>query len=161
MNTLNITLKSFKHFPAMSEESECFTAIVCLNGKAVGHAKCRGHGDSTCVSIDRSEFPADHPLIVAHNNGSLESQVDDIVNATLRAKDIEKAKKKVARDLSKKVIFKKVGDEEGCFRTLLNKAATPADVLAHAKVVAQRKDVEFVLNLLPLDEAFNHLVTIV
>jgi hypothetical protein len=41
---INVELKAIKHFEAMSEETQCFTANIYLNGKKVCVVKNEGHG---------------------------------------------------------------------------------------------------------------------
>ena len=42
--TDKVELKAVKHFEAMSEETQCFTANIYLNGKKVCFVKNEGHG---------------------------------------------------------------------------------------------------------------------
>lgn len=48
-NLSRLTLKSFKTVKFMSEETTCFTAVVCIDGKAIGEAANEGHGGCTFV----------------------------------------------------------------------------------------------------------------
>ena len=41
---MNITLKNIKHMPSLSEETECYSADLYLDGKLVAHVSNRGHG---------------------------------------------------------------------------------------------------------------------
>lgn len=47
-----LSLKSFKHVAAMSEETLCFHAKVCWNGKIVGETQNTGHGGATEVRLN-------------------------------------------------------------------------------------------------------------
>ena len=42
-------LKGIKHFPAGSEETECFVAVLYVNGKKLADCSNEGHGGSTNV----------------------------------------------------------------------------------------------------------------
>ena len=48
-NLTRLTLKSFKTVKWMSEETICFTATVCIDGKVIGTASNEGHGGSTFI----------------------------------------------------------------------------------------------------------------
>lgn len=42
---MNITLKKFKHYPGMSEETNAFNADLYVNGERRGSVSNRGHGE--------------------------------------------------------------------------------------------------------------------
>jgi len=46
---MNITLKNIKHIPRLSEETECFTASIYIDGVKKGEASNRGCGGCTDI----------------------------------------------------------------------------------------------------------------
>lgn len=46
---MNITLKNIKHIPRLSEETECFTASIYIDGVKKGEASNRGCGGNTDI----------------------------------------------------------------------------------------------------------------
>jgi hypothetical protein len=50
MNAPKITLSNVHHMPSLSEETECFDAIVCVDGVRVCYASNRGQGGQTDLS---------------------------------------------------------------------------------------------------------------
>lgn len=44
-----LSLKNFKYFPSLSEETNCFTADLYINKKLVGYAENRGYGGETSI----------------------------------------------------------------------------------------------------------------
>ena len=47
---MQITLKNFKYYPELSEDSNCFTAAMCINGVLTAYVKDDGHGG--CIDFD-------------------------------------------------------------------------------------------------------------
>lgn len=166
---LAITLKRFKHYPRMSEETEAFNADIAYEGMVVGSAENNGHGGCTFVHLNDKgrAIPA---LVEASripefsdgkfNEDSLVHIVDDLVEKTIHSKWVEKQRKKVEKQLATTVLFNRTGDEEGSFRTYNLKGKSPAEVLAFAKQVAAKPDVTRVLNLMPFEDAFRLLVKV-
>ena len=170
------SLKAFKYAKFASHETNCFSATVCYDGKAVGHAENDGQGGSTIVHLN--EYGRGIPAVVAANKAggwveateanvgkkapdSLEEIVDALVEDLLTAKWVEQKKKKVAKDLATTVIFTKKGDKPDEYRTLAKKFATPAETLAAASIIHTKiANVDKVLNLLPFEDAFKMLVKV-
>ena len=46
-NQPRLTVKNYKHLEALSEETDCFTATLYLDGKRIGTAQNHGHGGET------------------------------------------------------------------------------------------------------------------
>lgn len=46
---MEITLKNFKYHPDMSDDSNCFTATLVIDGKAVGFCEDDGNGGEVCI----------------------------------------------------------------------------------------------------------------
>jgi hypothetical protein len=166
---LAITLKRFKHYPRMSEETEAFNADIAYEGMVVGSAENNGHGGCTFVHLN-DKGRAISALVEASripefsdgkfNEDSLVHIVDDLVEKTIHSKWVEKQRKKVEKQLATTVLFNRTGDEEGSFRTYNLKGKSPAEVLAFAKQVAAKPDVTRVLNLMPFEDAFRLLVKV-
>ena len=109
-----ITLKSFKFVAWMSEETNCFTATVMLDGKRVGQAENDGHGGSTFVhftsvavretaeAFARTILPADVAgwEFLADRGFSFDDLVDLAVERELKAKDIDRLRKRFAKNVN-------------------------------------------------------------
>lgn len=52
---MKIELKSVKHFPSMSQDSEAFNATICVDGKKVGTAKDNGWGGEIELNFASNE----------------------------------------------------------------------------------------------------------
>jgi len=55
---MKIELKSIKHYPSMSEETECFDADLWIDGKKIGHLSNRGTGGCDDFHGDHAAFAA-------------------------------------------------------------------------------------------------------
>ena len=164
MTTLNnqtLTLKAFKHIKSMSQETLCFTATVCLDGKPIATAENDGHGG--CTFIHLNAYGASIPAVIAakakgeFEDGSLTKMVDAEAYAWEQAAEETRLRNKVAKDLKSKVIFAKRDRRVAC--TYFEIKTTSAEHMATVlKQVAARPDVECVFNLLPFDQAFARLV---
>lgn len=49
---MKLELKKVKHYPSMSEETDCFVAELYADGKRIGHCKNIGQGGETHVNWD-------------------------------------------------------------------------------------------------------------
>jgi len=99
-----ITLKSFKWLPSLSHETLCFTAKVLIDGKVVGTAENAGHGGCTFVHVETSKVPRDLDGI------DLETIVDELAYAEVDRKEVDKAVRRVLKDMKDKVVFLKPGE---------------------------------------------------
>lgn len=164
-NTAGFTLKGFKHAKFASQETNCFEATLCFEGKPVAHAFNEGHGG--CNLITLNEAGRKNPHIVAlhakgeFEDGSLDRIIDALVDEAIFAKEKARLERKVAKDLATTVLFTRKGDKEGQFRTLRQKFPTAEQTKAEAaKFAAQDPTVDKVLNLMPFEQAFNLLVSL-
>lgn len=161
---LAITLKRFKDYPRMSEETIAFNSDIVFEGITVGTAENDGHGGCTFVHLNDKgrSIPAlvEASRLPEGNPESLTDIVDDLVGLAVHAKWVEKQRKRVEKQLATTVLFNRKGDKDGEFRTYNLKGKSPAEVLQFAKEVAGKPDVTRVLNLMPFDEAFNLLVKV-
>jgi hypothetical protein len=166
---LAITLKRFQHYPRMSEETIAFNADLSYEGVVVGSAENDGHGG--CTFIHLNDKGRSIPAVVEasripefadgkFNEDSLNNIVDNLVDQTIHDKWVAKERKRVEKQLADTVLFNRVGDKEGSFRTYKLKGKSPAEVIAFAQQVAGKPDVTRVLNLLPFEEAFQLLVKV-
>jgi hypothetical protein len=161
---LAITLKRFQHYPRMSEETVAFNADIAHEGVVVGTAENDGHGG--CTSVHLNDKGRNIPAIVEAsrlpegNEDSLTDIVDNLVDQTIQDKWVAKQRKRIEKQLAETVLFNRVGDKEGSFRTYKLKGKSPAEVIAFAQQVAGKPDVTRVLNLLPFEEAFQLLVKV-
>lgn len=163
-NTLSITLKRFQHYPRMSQETEAFNADIAYEGVVIGTAENEGHGGCTFVHLNDKgrSIPSivEASKLPEGNEDSLTDIVDNLVGQTIRSKWVDKQRKKVEKQLATTVLFTRKGDKDGSFRTYNLKGKSSAEVVAFAKQVAQKPDVNCVLNLMPFEEAFQLLVKI-
>lgn len=143
---MNITLKSLSVNKRCSEETNCFSATVYVDGKKAGDAHNNGTGGQTMVwfqdrklqeevekycqslSPHKSEFD-DLPM-------SLDFYIDLLVEEELKNREYR-------RWCKNKLVFRLKGDCEGEFRTL----KSPYTPEAKAWVMSKYKDeVEYILN---------------
>lgn len=104
-NNINrITLKSFKWLPSLSHETLCFSAKVAIDGKVVGYAENAGHGGPNEVHVEPSKVPADLAAT------DWETVVDDLAYAEVDRKEIDKAVRRILKDMKDKVVFLKPGE---------------------------------------------------
>jgi len=111
---MKIELKNIKHYEGMSEETFCFEASLCVNGKKIGRVSNRGHGgghiydfrgesgdlDKWCRTnlpkwklSDSPLIPdADkkHPEITKERDTSLETHINSLVCSFLEKKDLKR-----------------------------------------------------------------------
>jgi hypothetical protein len=161
-NTAGFSLKSFKHVKFMSEETECFDANVVFNGKVVAHASNQGHGG--CNDIHLTDAGRAEPQVVAafemkeFDDNSLSSIVDELVANELQAKLDTRLTKKVQKDLSTQILFKRVGDKAGTYRFIKQKFPNAEVTKAMAEKFKASNPDAIVFNLLPFNEAFDLMV---
>lgn len=166
-----ITLKSLKYAAFASEETNCYEAIVCLDGVPMFHARNDGKGGADLFSnlpkqsgadfrvafakVDaaaRADFPQFFVGEVASTGYAgltysmgLEALIGTFVTDELALRDLR-------RHLKSKVLFKMPGDKPGQFRAIkLSANATLADGVAHIR--ARYGAGAVVLNSMPEAEA--------
>jgi hypothetical protein len=122
LNNKTITLKSYKTVKWMSEETICFTATVCIDGKAVCTASNEGHGGSTSTFwvsasaesnaelLAQSAKPSDYGWDFATSLKFVDL-VDILVHKVDEAKEADKVVKKVVKDMADKVVFVLPGED--------------------------------------------------
>jgi hypothetical protein len=150
---MNITIKNFKHLASLSEETLCFTATVCFNGKAVGSAENHGHGGSTFVHIKDDKVRDLLPI------SEWERTVDELTFAELRKKEDAKLSKSVKKQLERDIIFTRKGKEfEGRYFLFKKGNTTPELASSCRAKIALMRDVDLIVNDQPFEVAFKILV---
>ena len=99
-----ITLKSFKWLASLSHETLCFTAKVCVDGKVIGSAENAGHGGCTFVHVEPTKVPADLA------GTDWEEAVDHLSYREVERKEVDKAVRRILKDMTDKVCFLKAGE---------------------------------------------------
>lgn len=124
---MRLTLKSVKAHKDMSEETECFSAALCVDGKKVGEVSNDGHGGPHRYHwLDRAvgkrveEWAEKQPLEFQHEK--LGQIIDGLLAAHLTRADF-------TRWCKKSTLFRLKGDALGVWRTI--KAPFDAKVKAH------------------------------
>jgi len=142
---MKIELKAIKHFPSMSEETECFNANVYVDGKKVAYAENRGYGGNTdiktikgCESIVAKAEEYCKTLTSIEGMGGmkleidLEFHVELLLEQHLKAKD----KKKLEKDFLKGIIYK---DSSGIEKIIQWKGHTIETLLKHPQGLKMAK----------------------
>jgi hypothetical protein len=141
---MKIELKSIKHLPAFSDETECFAATIYVDGKKAGTAENRGTGGPTMVSppalaLQINAYGATLPSsILDMGDGSqveITQNVDiiigDLLEAFLKERDLR-------RLLAKRVLYVH-RDKPGIFQTKpmsaveMRKILDPSNTALHDK----------------------------
>lgn len=139
--------------PSLSEETLCFTAKVCIDGKVVGNASNHGHGGCTTVSIE-------NPIIRGmHSMSEWETIVDELTFKELKKKEDAKLTKSIQKQLARDIIFTRKGDEFNGRHFLFEKGnTTPQLATACRAKLAQMADLDLILNDQPMDIVFKIMV---
>jgi hypothetical protein len=104
---MKIELKNVKFLESMSEETNCFTADVFINGKKIAYASNQGHGGPTDYRVydnkdasllkEAEAFFLAKPEVEVEVSGykfmsqpTLEGEIDDLMENFLQAKDNKK-----------------------------------------------------------------------
>lgn len=165
IGTLNIELRKVQFAAFASEETNCYTAEVYVNGKRLGHCHNEGHGGPTSVEprnlnehldaygatlpLTVSTIPdKDDPTGFFTYQPDAENICDDLFEKWQEAKEAERQVKKLQRDLQTKVIFTVKG-KKGIYTTKKLEAARLKEVIEKRLV----RDADIILNTLPFAEA--------
>jgi hypothetical protein len=160
--TMIITLRKVQHAAFASEETQCFSADIYVDGKKRGSAANEGHGGPThieprALAEELDAYAATLPRITSTNikdetdptgyftyDQTGETLVDDLLAEHLIEKDVKKA-------MAKRILYT-AKDKPGIFQTKAVKASVLKTWLATPDLAAKLK-ADKVLNLLPLEEA--------
>lgn len=151
---MKVTLKNIKFNERMSEETNCFTADLYINGKNVGF--CQNHGHGGCTDY-RGESKEDNAIIRQAEDyfkslpkvkpegynfelqPTLEGAIDDQLEAYLKAKE----EKKMQKMMANAILW---GRPNGGSYTYI-KFKAPLSVLAQShKAIIQAKIMEIQVN---------------
>lgn len=132
MNLMKIELKKIEFNERMSEETNCFSADLYINGKHIGEASNRGHGGPTDYHSINKEG---HALIkeaeaycktlppytyeMSGENHSIEMDlemlIDDLITKYLQDKELQKFRKSMERAMVKGLV---IGKPDESFDTI-------------------------------------------
>lgn len=146
---MNIELKNIKHSPSLSEETNAFTANLYIDGKRAAYVKNDGQVGSTsyladskkvwklieqaenyCKSLPDKHYPKDKYSEGFSIKMNLENYIDDLLEAHLHKKELEKVEKKVLKDMEKGIVFGRPND----FSWIVQTFSVPlSSVLKHPK----------------------------
>ena len=159
---MRIELKSIKHYPSMSEETECYEADLWVDGVKIGHVSNRGtggcddfHGDWAAFERADAWCKANLPKWGSEFDGADEHESDlemhcaNLLQDWLVEKDMLKA-------LRTKTVFVKPG-EKGLF-TIAYKGKKAPDPALYASV-RSRYPGAIILNEMAQDEALKLYLT--
>lgn len=105
-----ITLKSFKHYPKMSEETNAFSATILWKGKKVGDCKDNGRGGCIDFNVPYSileemmSYARTLPDVECEGTVlkmNLELHVGEMVGELIAAQEKDKAEKRTAKWIAK------------------------------------------------------------
>lgn len=141
-----ITISKLKYYPALSEETFCFTCEVLLDGKKTWEAKNNGQGEQTRLYYIKPTTTRGE-----HDMNAIADIVEKFVAEEIAVKARKKDMKTVEKKLSKALFFRIVGQAEG--RYYHCKTNTPNDPEIRKRILKDAK-VDVIINDLPIEEAF-------
>ena len=108
---MKVELRNIKHMPSLSEETECFSATIYLDGVKRGEASNRGHGGQTDIiphglKTEINAYATTLPDVVYGGmtlKMNAELLIDDLLGDELQRKQLKKlcAKKTLFREKGK------------------------------------------------------------
>jgi hypothetical protein len=138
---------------SLSEETLCFTAKVCVDGKVVGEALNHGHGGNTNVYIKDQAVSGMKSMV------DWENIVDELCFKELEKKETVKLTKSIKKRLAKDIIFTKKGEDfKGRYFVFKKGNTTPEIAKAVRTQIASMPDADLILNDQPFEVAFKYLV---
>lgn len=153
---MKIELKNIKHIEHLSEETNCFTASVYIDGKRAGEVSNRGQGAShNYHPRELWEVLTKHAETLPSQTWKLNDQpvemhpcpdsiIDEIVTNYLVSKDLKRA-------MSKRILF--VRDGVILETTSSLDRVTLAQKLADPEKLRQQLKADIIFNLIPLADA--------
>jgi hypothetical protein len=115
-----ITLTKLKINRALSEETECFSATICLDGKPIGTCGNRGHGsDNEYFWTDREagkrlrEYAQSLPDS-EYEGMTLPMDLDILIGDIMEEIEVEKQHRRWCKT---KLVYRLKGDEKDTWRT--------------------------------------------
>lgn len=169
MDTIKVTLQNIKYSASLSEETDAFTAVVCLDGKPAFEASNHGTGgcndynpmrgqniDDFRAQLERFEAyvtavtPASEKYPHWHPSIEMDSLIGEQITKHLRAKDYQR----MART---KLVLLKGTD----VYTVSLKGKKPAELTAEQRAGVQSRNADCViLNFLPGNEGLERYLAV-
>lgn len=113
---MNLSVKKYKHYPRLSEETSCFVADICVDGKVIGEAKNDGRGGSNIyywtdvqAGIALEKWANEQPTEFEFEK--LDQLLDDIFTKM-------EEEQQYVRWCKKGTYFRLKGDKAGVWRTV-------------------------------------------
>lgn len=149
---MEITLKNISHNERLSEETNCFSATIYIDGKKAGEASNHGHGGPTMIHPHDLEQRIDTyaktlpPLEVEGTSLEMNAEmlIDDLLTAHLLRRDMLKA-------FRTRLLFTKA-EKQGIYEVKVD-AATMTKARQNPAMTAERLKADKILNFLPENEA--------
>ena len=149
---MEITLKNISHNERLSEETNCFSATIYIDGKKAGEASNHGHGGPTMIHPRELEQKIDAyaktlpPVEVAGMTLEMDAEllIGDLLAAYLTRRDMQKA-------FRTRLLFTKAGRPE-IYEAKLD-ATTMAKARENPARMLERLKADKILNFLPETEA--------
>jgi len=123
---MKIELKRISFSERMSEETNCFVADIYIDGKKIGSCKNDGRGGPTeyhgntkadneliekaeayCKTLPKVRSSLGVPFGVLEYDMTFEGVIDDLLEAHLKAKDLEKINKKMQKQYASAICYGK------------------------------------------------------
>ena len=158
---MKIELRTIEHHPSFSEETECYSAALWIDGACIGRVSNRGTGgaddfhgdhaafakaDSWCrLNLPRWSFPGPDGEPGTEHETDLEMHC-----GTLLARHV--GMKQMQRDLRANLMFRNPGDG-ALYMVKVRAPAKTTDPVVQARLLAQYPGA-LILNAMPNDEAW-------
>jgi len=146
-----ITLKGFKYYAGMSQETNCFVATVCFDGVPVMTAENQGHGGSTNLQLLKDQKIGDFQrhyktLEEIHDSDKVKypydfEKAEEIID-NLVYREIQK--KSLVAKMKKKTVFTAT-DAKGLFT--INRPYVPGMNIKNVGVILNSLDIESAMDI--------------
>lgn len=153
---MKIELKNIKYIEHMSEETNCFTASIYIDGKRAGDVSNRGQGASHDYHPrDLWQKLNDHAQTLPSQTWTLNNEplqikpcpdtiIDELMTNYLVGKDLKRA-------MSKRILFCRDGEIRETMKSL--DRVTLANLLADPDEIKRQLKTDEILNLMPFSDA--------
>lgn len=125
---MKIEIKKIKHYEKLSEETNCFTASLYIDGKCVAEVKNTGRGGETYIYPltgkgeivnEAHKYFQNQPKKKFEGSEyelqpTLDGYIDELLYQYLLNKDIEKQKKHLQKDMLKSLCYGKLESYYTC-----------------------------------------------
>jgi hypothetical protein len=150
-------IKNVKHVKSMSEETDCFSLDLYVDGKKFAHVSNRGHGGCNDTRLYAPFTRADEERVTAEMKSDkflVDSTYEEFDTAVTTLFSMWSAAKQITSECKKKAMFLQDGDVR--ILGYQNKAAPDQRLFDHVK--SQYPDA-IILNNMDIGEAAKLLVT--